>query len=448
MRRAYWVFVLVFSFSVVKAQSTSVPTDSLLKLGIVRLNSGANKQAILDFTTVLQQDPKNYQALMKRGEARRMILDSLGSLYDFSTVIKIYPDSAEPFFQRALCYKVVGSYIEAQIELNQAVAMAPNNSNYLYERGLNRIVLKEYELAIADFTEFLKLRPQHPKALYNRGYCYYQIQKPEPAVMDLSESIVIEPSPEAYFQRALIKQYYKKYNDAILDFDNAINLDPNYDEAKYARGILLANTGNNQGLKDLADIGLAGYQKAADALRRYRDTQRDSMMVYQVPEIVVEAMKPEYQEAVATTKKLAQISNTAINFFVSTPLGKFDGQTHPLLRTDGPDNLPGQWTINEGQCNPSIIQTQGSSRLSIYCIVYILRQKVDKLKDPQADKLMREVEDYLNQIDNVRVTVPANERNTPEQLGRTRELVIQIQVAIGRLQSRMNKIQELTANMQ
>ncbi|MDX2127417.1 MAG: tetratricopeptide repeat protein [Chloroherpetonaceae bacterium] len=425
------------------AQTRNISIDSLLNLGIARFQSGSYNRAILDFTDVLQRDPKNYTALMKRGEVRRVIGDSLGSLYDYSTVIKFYPDSAEPFFQRALCYNALGNFVEAQIDFNQAVQLSPNTPNYVYERGLTRIALKNFEGAIADFTQFLKHSPRNSKAYYNRGYCYFQLRNPEAAVKDLSESIVIEPSPEAYYQRALIKEFYRKYNDAILDYDNALNLDANYDEARYARGILLSNLGNNQGMKDLAEISLKGNQKAKNALKAYQNSQQDSMKVYQVPEIVVEAMTPEYQENLAIIKRIAQLSNAAIASFASN--SRIDVRTSPFLRTGGLEGLSGQWTMHDGVCNQSLINSQAFTEMSIYCIVYVLRQKVNKRHDTEAMKKMRDVEDILTQIDHERISFIMTPLDGT--ISRLRLLAIEIQKAIGSLQARMNKIQEQKANL-
>ena len=55
------------------------------------------------------------------------------------------------------------------------------------------------------------------------------------SIIDFNRAIELNQDPEYYFKRALAKHNLKQYKDALLDFDFAINLDPNNNEFKRSK---------------------------------------------------------------------------------------------------------------------------------------------------------------------------------------------------------------------
>ncbi len=419
--------------------------DSLYQSGSDNFARGLLNAAFVDFTKVISQSPSNAQAYLKRGRVRQAGKDTLGAIYDYTQAIRYAPDSVDGYYYRAMIQRDRGDYLLANLDFSKALSLKPNNSDIFYHRGISWVGLNEYEKAINDFNAVSTASPDYADALYHRGYCYFQLQKPEIAVKDLTLSLSITPSAEAYYQRGLIKKFYKKYTDALLDFDEALKLNSDYTAAIYERGVLRVNVGNKEGYKDLTKAALGGYEPAATALKTYKYSLLDSMLVYQAPEIIVEAMKPEYQGALRVTLQTSQVATTALSFFIGSPVSDILNRSK-LLKPDSDlgDNtiaarLPGMATVDETRCNERTIQNASSSQVNIYCIIFLLRKQVNLLKDDIAETYMKDLEDLVVQIDNIRISPGGSDTQ------RIRELLIMMQQIFNKLQARVSAIKKITS---
>ena len=181
--------------------------------------------------------------------------------------------------QKAMAYLYTGNYAKAATELDEIVALGTNNAEVSYFRGVAKENINQYQEALAHFEEAIQQNGQkrNPFHIAKRGIAYYKTGLYEKALIDLSEAYLAFPqngnieewlkatrrrkngdstaSPPAleegdnyrysvndnillYFdsltslQRADTAVYYKRayayfflgrYEDAIKDFDRAIN---------------------------------------------------------------------------------------------------------------------------------------------------------------------------------------------------------------------------------
>jgi tetratricopeptide (TPR) repeat protein len=64
----------------------------------------------------------------------------------------------------------------------------------------------------------------------------------------------------------------KDYRAAIVDYDRALELDPNLAEAYYNRGLTHIFLGNNrQGVQDLSKAGELGLYSAYNIIKRFTE---------------------------------------------------------------------------------------------------------------------------------------------------------------------------------
>ena len=64
----------------------------------------------------------------------------------------------------------------------------------------------------------------------------------------------------------------KDYRAAIVDYDRALELDPNLAEAYYNRGLTHIFLGNNQqGVEDLSKAGELGLYSAYNVIKRFTE---------------------------------------------------------------------------------------------------------------------------------------------------------------------------------
>nr|WP_302850061.1 tetratricopeptide repeat protein [Sphaerospermopsis torques-reginae] len=70
---------------------------------------------------------------------------------------------------------------------------------------------------------------------------YYRwLKKYEEAIVSYDKAIAIKPDyHEAWYNRGVALDKLKKYEEAIVSYDKAIAIKPDYHEAWYNRGIIL-----------------------------------------------------------------------------------------------------------------------------------------------------------------------------------------------------------------
>ena len=82
-------------------------------------------------------------------------------------------------------------------------------------------------------------------AYNNRGNTYNGKGAYDQAIEDFDKAIELNPKlTEAYYNRGNAYYGKKDYDKAIADYNKAIELNPNYAEAYYNRGVMYMNKGS------------------------------------------------------------------------------------------------------------------------------------------------------------------------------------------------------------
>jgi tetratricopeptide (TPR) repeat protein len=119
-----------------------------------------------------------------------------------------------------------------------------------------------YTRAITNFTESLRLNTNFTLALMARGGAYYRMGDFEKAVIDLSKAVMLEPhnalakttlekanaalnntshNAEYFFNSGNVYCEKGDYRQAIMDWNKAIKIKPDYADAFYNRGFAYGN---------------------------------------------------------------------------------------------------------------------------------------------------------------------------------------------------------------
>ena len=87
-------------------------------------------------------------------------------------------------------------------------------------------------------SSFKENHKQKSKKYFNIGFAKANLQDFSGAITDFNKAIEINPQDEeAYSIRGLVKAYLKDYNGAIEDFTKAIKINPQNECAYYNRGV-------------------------------------------------------------------------------------------------------------------------------------------------------------------------------------------------------------------
>jgi tetratricopeptide (TPR) repeat protein len=165
-------------------------------------------KAIAYLTTSIALSDDNPFARLVRGQAFSEQEKFNEAIKDYDRAIELMDDFALAFYWRGNAWLDKEETQKANADYSQAILLDPELSSAYSNRGLLYLnATKEYDKAIADGTKVITLRVNDPKPYNNRGI--------------------------AYFRKGEIEH-------AIADFDTAIRLYPEYEDAINNRKIALA----------------------------------------------------------------------------------------------------------------------------------------------------------------------------------------------------------------
>jgi len=130
------------------------------------------------------------------------------------------------------------------------------------EQGITYYMDKKYDLAIEEFSKLILLDPNNPGSYGLRGFTYLDRGQANQnksdydlALADFNKSIELFPNAPSYFGRGKFYLYKEENDAAIIEYNNALVLDPNYIEAYLNRGLLYGAIGDvNNAIKDFKTI--------------------------------------------------------------------------------------------------------------------------------------------------------------------------------------------------
>lgn len=136
--------------------------------------------------------------------------------------------NANSFFHKGKQLTQKKDYVNALAAFNQALALEPNHIKALYERGVLRLYyLDQSELALADLQLVFQKEPEFSKTIYyNLANAQSNLGWNEIAIENFNKSL--ERLPRficAANNRGICKSDLGNYEEALLDFDNALKKD-------------------------------------------------------------------------------------------------------------------------------------------------------------------------------------------------------------------------------
>lgn len=184
---------------------------------------------------------------------------------DCEEVIAARPELHPAHFHHGVALRLLGRYRDAIESLTESLRLAPENTEARLRRGITWYYLGEFDLAMSDFrriglvpgdprpafwmgvihgrrgdhieaigayTESLKQNRRYRLALVNRSLSYMHLQKWQRAIGDLNELIQLDPDDAlAYYRRGLAQLQLDRRDEARRSIARAIRFAP--DEPRY-----------------------------------------------------------------------------------------------------------------------------------------------------------------------------------------------------------------------
>ncbi|KRX95561.1 DnaJ -like protein subfamily C member 3 [Trichinella pseudospiralis] len=260
-----------------------------IQRGNVLLKKGSLDEAERDYLAVLDKDNKaneEVQQKLNEVESTRKRLKQAEALFlsgDYSSAEKIYtqlleisPWNNQIHLQRAECYEHIGELQKAVMDIRLAVKLVPDNTDALYKASVFCYKLGDLSDSLNQIRECLKIDPEHQKcfkfyknvkniakqletvekavaekqwqkcldssdamlklekseqnvvllAKSSKCKCFIKLEKSDDAVETCSEVLRANPDDlQALLNRAEAYMMNQAYDEAIVDYQRAVNID-------------------------------------------------------------------------------------------------------------------------------------------------------------------------------------------------------------------------------
>lgn len=246
--------------------------DAWYNLGLIYKSKGELEKSLTFLTTAIDLAPASPQCWSHKGQ----VLLALGKLDEaieyFNRALSLDEKELSAYIGRSLVYKKLGRYEKAIEDVNKALKFEPANEKALYiQRGIQEILkfsdssnpqpINSHSLPLARqyteqgfaylfqqhfdeakecFSRAIQSDPDSVIAYVGRGGLYgTYLQKYEDAILDYNQAIRLDPNnAKIYLERGLCRYRLQHYEDALVDQTHAIRLDPTLEPAYYNRGLI------------------------------------------------------------------------------------------------------------------------------------------------------------------------------------------------------------------
>lgn len=181
--------------------------DAVTQLALVNFKQERWADAISGFSTILQQEPKDFGILAYRAMASEAKGDASKAAQDFATAMSV-ASGPDDFDKICWAFANEGRALKWALEAcNQALASKPNESNYLADRGLVRLRLGQLQQALDDYDRAISSDPTKPFAYYGRGLALLRQGKKESAMQSRQRALELSPHIDEVFDKYGLRDF-------------------------------------------------------------------------------------------------------------------------------------------------------------------------------------------------------------------------------------------------
>lgn len=149
-------------------------------------------------------------------------------------------------YQLGVAYFEAGNYRAAAPELSQAANLDPGNAEYRNALGMALLFNRKLDPAIKVFEEAIGVDPKNTEIKNNLASAYImkgELDKAKPLLKQVLDD-PLYPTPQfAYFNLARIYERQGNIDEAIEQYELALDIRPEYVDAHYNLGLLYLQQG-------------------------------------------------------------------------------------------------------------------------------------------------------------------------------------------------------------
>jgi tetratricopeptide (TPR) repeat protein len=246
--------------------------DIYYKLGLVYYQLGDYQTAVINYNQAINININFGKAYHQRGLANYQLGNYQTAIEDYTQAMRINPHVAIIYKHRADARYRVGDHQGAIEDYHQTIKINPHyaiNNQHSKNQQIAPYLLDKKQKIIKDIA----VKSDDAVSFKNRGNAFCELGEYERAIIDYNQAIKINPNDaDVYYFRGNAHFDLGNYEAAIDDFKKVVKIQSNYTDAYYNCGQARLIMGDKQG-------AIEDFRKAADLywqygkLEEHQDTQ-------------------------------------------------------------------------------------------------------------------------------------------------------------------------------
>ncbi len=242
----------------------------------------------------IEINPNNLENLYLMGRILFYIQNYESAINYFRKIIELKPDNWEVYIYLALSYKELNNYENAINYLKKSILINNYYPDSYWLLGEIYIDMGNYGLALKNLERAVELAPNNSRYLNSLARVYLELDKIPQAIRTLQISIDSNPNSKwsyFYLGKALEKEF--NFELAIEQYLKALEIDPNFIEAKYSLAKLYSYFND--------------YTKAIDILENITDKIADPEVYFMLGQFYYNI--DNYEKAIYNLENYVKILN-------------------------------------------------------------------------------------------------------------------------------------------
>lgn len=278
MKRIFFLLASLLLSSSLAYAAISPAAQQAMENGVLFMERAQLQQAIVEFNTVVKLEPQFADGYDARGSCYKLQGKYVDAIRDFDKAIVLNPDCFDAYIGRAQAYNAKGDFNKAIADYSAAIKIDPNNPAGYFNRAEAYAGKEKIDAALRDFTRTIELDSKFFPAYNERAWMYLKDNRSDLAFQDLNKSLELRPNPVAANMRGMMFLSNRQYDEAVLDFSAAIDMDHSYFDAICNLAYAHAGQGNFSAAYDDCTTAIAlqpsnplGYMARCSVDRSRRD---------------------------------------------------------------------------------------------------------------------------------------------------------------------------------
>lgn len=213
-----------------KLHPERIPT--LLKLSEFQMILKQNSASMRTIDQILQLDPQNPEAYFMFGMNFKEMGDTTRAINSFQSAVEFEPDHLDAWINLGQLHAAIGGDL-AENFFDNALDIDPNNITALHAKADYLTQQDDLSGAIQLYRRINIVDSQYDEAYFNAGLLYLELDSIGKAYQQFDIAIGTNPLYiKAYFFRGYAAENMGRMQQAKADYQQALNLAPNYELAK------------------------------------------------------------------------------------------------------------------------------------------------------------------------------------------------------------------------